>query len=542
MMLFILTSVYYGFSGLNKVIDEYNTVINEEFVHIEQIADLNIQFKTQVQEWKNVLIRGHNQNERDKHWDAFNQLTKQIETTVLSLRSSMPRGAAKQKLEQFNHHYGPMILSYKKGYKTFIDSNYNAQLADTVVKGIDRKPTQDLNDATRLIKDASSLHGEKIAYRSQYSLIASLSVVLLVTLAAAIAMSIFVAKRIMLPLNHAAKISEAYAKGDFTQEIEYNSNDQIGDLLGNISAIKDDLGGFMYEIATNIDQLSLFVEQLFDGLESVSENISLQREQSISSTSEMEGLQVYSHEVGTSITSANQFIHDTHSSLKEQMSDFESSRSDMLNIAKTMRSNSTLLADLKTNTDEIEDVLSVIGTIADQTNLLALNAAIEAARAGEVGRGFAVVADEVRSLAEQTQESTRAINGTIGKLTQVTNSVLIAMEDNQQRTEQLVTNVQGVLDFLEILGHTFEQISSLNSDVKTNSDNQIASCNTVFSSLEMIAQTAQASQTSNQELINSADALKGIVAGIRKLTSSVRLQVRVNKVEENVEEDDIEFF
>jgi len=69
----------------------------------------------------------------------------------------------------------------------------------------------------------------------------------------------------------------------------------------------------------------------------------------------------------------------------------------------------TTVRGLEAASNEIQDVVQVISTIAAQTRLLALNATIEAARAGEAGLGFAVVATEVKSLADSTARSTERI-------------------------------------------------------------------------------------------------------------------------------------
>jgi methyl-accepting chemotaxis protein len=113
---------------------------------------------------------------------------------------------------------------------------------------------------------------------------------------------------------------------------------------------------------------------------------------------------------------------------------------------------------IRTSSNQIGEIISVIDGIAFQTNILALNAAVEAARAGEQGRGFAVVASEVRSLAGRSAAAAKEIKTLISASIQQVEAGNQVVAEAGATIQEIVANA-GKIDALmgEIANATREQ-------------------------------------------------------------------------------------
>ena len=87
--------------------------------------------------------------------------------------------------------------------------------------------------------------------------------------------------------------------------------------------------------------------------------------------------------------------------------------------------------------DEINEVVHTIQSIAAQTKLLALNATIEAARAGESGKGFAVVAGEVKELSSETERATTEVSTKVSAIQDRVDAVTASLADIHTAVEEI---------------------------------------------------------------------------------------------------------
>ena len=134
------------------------------------------------------------------------------------------------------------------------------------------------------------------------------------------------------------------------------------------------------------------------------------------------------HNLQNKSNTLNEFVSELINSANQQSKNTLETSESTGEITSSIANMVEEASEVGKQSEEIKNVITVIGDIADQTNLLALNAAIEAARAGEHGRGFAVVADEVRKLAERTQKSLAEINISVNTLVQSISGIVQDLE------------------------------------------------------------------------------------------------------------------
>jgi methyl-accepting chemotaxis protein len=189
--------------------------------------------------------------------------------------------------------------------------------------------------------------------------------------------------------------------------------------------------------------------------------------------------------------------------------------------------------ELSKNMDEVNSALSGITQIAEQTNLLALNASIEAARAGEAGRGFAVVAEAVTKLAEQSQNTVKAINGILIQIkskmrnvldevykgTEVTKEGKITASQAYESFQQIQVSFKNIdqylVEGLEKLENSRSQFSSISMEAAS-----IASISEEHSAAtEELMATIEENNSNIEIIYNSVQNIKGSSNELQDITN-----------------------
>ncbi len=287
-----------------------------------------------------------------------------------------------------------------------------------------------------------------------------------------------------------SSILSSMANGDFTQQpsVQY---------VGDFAEIKESFAKISATLGQIINNMNMSADDVMSG----SSQIAYGSQTLAAGTTEQA---TAIDELSSTIANISSQIEQTANNAHKANSLSEQSREKISVQNGEMKRMLDAMEEIKTKSNEIENIIKAIDDMAFQTNILALNAAVEAARAGDAGKGFAVVADEVRNLAGKSAEAAKNTGDLItATIEAVTNGSKIA-----EKTADIMKEV------IDISGQTDRLIGEI-SVAAASQANSIQQVNIGINQISTVVQqnsaTAEETAASCEELSSQSKLLKNQV-------------------------------
>lgn len=349
--------------------------------------------------------------------------------------------------------------------------------------------------------------------------------------------------RPILQLDEAAKQLE---KGDFNVEVEYVSQDELGQLAdrfrnmsgilhnvvsdlnyivgefakGNFDVHSQQKEAYVGEFQTLMQQLLVMVQEVSDTLRCVSESSdqvatgSTQMAESAQSLAQgatdqaaaVEELLATVTEVTEQVEENSRATDRVHDKAKVVGTEAAASQKKMEELTRAMQR-------ISETSNELESVIAEIEGIAAQTNLLSLNASIEAARAGEAGKGFAVVAEQIRKLAEDSSHSAETSRKLLENSLKEVEAGNVTTAETASALSRVIEELDGII--LEV------------ANIRAASDRQATSVREIEKGVEQINEVIQTNSAASEETSATSEELSAEAQNLDAIIS--RFQLRAAK-------------
>ncbi|EJO5349159.1 methyl-accepting chemotaxis protein [Clostridium botulinum] len=562
MIISIITIGTFCLSSLNSVNKQIHANINSEIIRtnsIDTARSAQVHFKKQVQEWKNLLIRGNDPNKFQKYLSGFNDEEKATQKDLLSLKDLMKQqGLDTSKVDETIKTHETLGSKYRDALKSYDSKNANSyHVIDILVTGIDRAPTDNIDTIVKQIQDYSTKSLKDVQDSSEKKfkkeLISTIIGIILIAAICFILTIIFVRKIINSINILKDKISDLAEKdGDLTVKLPIISKDELG-------LVSEKFNIFIDKLRKNITDAANCTFVLTDGCNTLTEStsdVNTSMNQITCTVSEIaKGNQQVANEivnVSFTLDEISKHANTTAKDMTEIIKQYEETNESVsigkdalleqhnhMNEINSIINNVLVAAKtLEEKSNSVNTIVSTIGSIAEQTNLLALNAAIEAARAGESGKGFAVVAEEVRKLAESSALSTKEVYSNVQAMQDAVKDTIIHINnanDRLQTQESIVnktdTSFNEILDKISlIMDHTKKAGERMNEVT-----GKVGSLNNSIQNISSIAEETAASTeealASTEEQNSSISNVNNMAFEFNKLTNDLKGVVNSFKYE-----------
>jgi twitching motility protein PilJ len=545
-------------------------------------AELRGSFLQQHSAWQNVLVRGGNQvfyQRYSKEFDERAENTGKLRARLEGLTQYMTKGE-KALIEIADRGYSAYMEAYPRALEAYGGPGGNKQReAEAVISGKDRDPESALSTLAELIisraqRERSNL--EAHAARTK-SIVNSL---LIVSILIGLGLAVFLARRIVRPLQDVGRVSLAIQSGDLSARAQPTTADELGqlgytlnDMLDEITALvqtKEERDRIQQQIVTLLEEVSTLADgdltiqanvhegalgsvadafnYMVSELRTIIATVNETTVQVVSSTNE---ILAASNQLATSATQqahqiaeTSQAVEDLTGSINEVSENarvsaevaararssanqgLESVRATiggMQRIRNQVQQTAKQVKRLGESSQEIGQIVQLIEEMAEKTDLLALNASIQAAAAGDQGRGFAVVAEEVRRLAERASTAAKQISLLVTTIQADTAQAVVAMEQNTSEVVEGSRLADEAGQSLEAVDEVVQQMAGLAETISRAAERQADVSRRIAHAMTDISGVTESTSAGSREAAESVNHLARLAETLRSSVATFKL-------------------
>jgi len=236
-------------AGLGSAWRNLSAEVPVEVARKAQAELLQREFRLQVQEWKNVLIRGADEALRERHLAAFGAEGRRIEALAGTLATSRDE-QIRTLANRFLAEHRALEARYRGALEAFAASGYDTQAGDALVLGADRAVGTTLDALTARASERAAYETNATSERAREALVASAIVTALAAVLLLVALTVWLRRAVIAPVVAVEAAARAVARGDLEHVVVVRSGDEIGRLGTAMRAVTQTLKDVLAAQAT----------------------------------------------------------------------------------------------------------------------------------------------------------------------------------------------------------------------------------------------------------------------------------------------------
>ncbi len=508
------------FHFLSSGVQSYRSLLEGPLQTSQLIDEANLQFKVQVQEWKNVLLRGKQPQDMDKYWGQFQDRQQEVQGILARLVANTEGDQGlSRRLETLRQEHQLLGSAYQKGRDAYVAAGADAAAGDSAVKGVDRAVSEQMSALVTQLHEQGKQQSLAISAYAERTVMLGLAVMVLSGGLIGLLSLWLINRNLILPIRGLIDYVAQLSHGRFAERVASQRQDELGHLAQAANTLRD----FLAETFGRLQRSAKDLVSASGELNSIAGQMATGTQDQFSRTDQvataMTEMSATAQEVARHAASASRAADEADHSAREGGQVMQVTIATIGQMRNEILNTGGIIRRLEADSVRIGTVLEVIRGIAEQTNLLALNAAIEAARAGEAGRGFAVVADEVRSLAQRTAASIIEINQIIQAVQTGAQDAAEAIISGQSCSDDSVEKVTQAGAMLSHITQAVEAIRDMNRQIATAAEEQTSVAEDISRNITQITTVATANLDNVQRTEAASHNLRGLSAELNEVTA-----------------------